>query len=140
MLPQEAAMFAAPRRCRLVIRVLVLTLLSGALLAAIPMNVTRAETCDLTGKRATSQIDARKGRLLLTVLHDASGSLDQSVALQLTMAFAENGSARARGVIHLLDADPPALLVATGEAQVDCTDGDITGLTVPVKSPSGGDG
>jgi hypothetical protein len=104
------------------------------------MHVARAETCDLTGERATSPIDARKGRLLITALHDASGRLDGALAFQLTIAFAEDGSARASGVIHLPDADPPALLVATGEALVDCTDGDITGLMVPVKSPSGGDG
>jgi hypothetical protein len=134
-------MFPIPRPCRLNTRLLSLTLLSGAfLLAAIPMAVAQAETCDLTGKPGTRQTDARKGRLLLTVLHDASGQLDGAVAPQLTITFVEDGSARAHGTIHLSDADPPAVLMATGEARVVCQDGGITGLTVSVRHPSGDTG
>jgi hypothetical protein len=129
------------RPCRPIIRFVSLTLLSGALLlASVPVDVARAETCDFTGKPGTSQIDARKGRLLLTVLHDASGALDGANAAQLTLTFDEDGNARAHGVLHLPDADPPAVLVATGEAQMDCdTLGTgITSLGVRVFQPSGG--
>ena len=127
-------------------RALVLALLSGVLLlVAAPMAAAQAETCDLTGEPGTSPIDARKGRVLITVLHDASGSLDQPVDLQLTITFVENRAhgndfERVSGTVVIPGADPPAVLVATGEVEVECTDGDFTGLTVPVKSPSGGDG
>jgi hypothetical protein len=148
MLPQEAAMFPVPHPGSMLIRALVLALLSGALLLEpTPMAVAQAETCDLTGEPDTSQIDAPKSRVLITVLHDASGSLDQSVDLQLRITFVENRAHgndfyRVSGTVVIPAADPPAILVATGEVDIDCDDlgTDITSLTVPVKSPSGGDG
>jgi hypothetical protein len=46
------------------------------------------------------------------------------------VAFAPDGSARAHGVIHLLDTDPPAVLVATGQALVIFDERGINGLTL----------
>src|SRR5918995_7406433 len=146
MIPQEAAMFPVIHLWPTLTRALVLALLSGVLLlVAAPMAAGQAETCDLTGEPGTSPIDARKGRVLITVLHDASGPPDQPVDLQLTITFVENRAhgndfERVSGTVVIPGADPPAVLVATGEVEVECTDGDFTGLTVQVKSPSDGDG
>jgi hypothetical protein len=146
MLAQEAAMFPVTHFWPRLTRALVPALLSGALLfVAAPIAAAQAEACDLTGEPGTSPIDARKSRVLITVLHDASGPLDQVVDLQLTITFVENRAhgtdlERVSGTVVIPAADPPAVLVATGEVEVGCAGGDITGLTVPVKFPSGGDG
>jgi hypothetical protein len=56
--------------------------------------------------------------------------------IQIEVRIAEDGSAAAHGVLHLADEDPPAVLVATGEAEVTCDSLGITSLQVPVFQPS----
>src|SRR5918995_5756322 len=117
MLAQEAAMFPVTHFWPWLTRALVLALLSGALLfEPAPMATAQAEECDLTGEPGTSPTDARKGRVLITALHDASGFLDQAVDLQLTITFVENRAhgtdvERVSGTVVIPAADPPAVLV-----------------------------
>jgi hypothetical protein len=122
-----------------VIRFLVLVLLTGALLLApLPLRAAHDDTCHLLATLDGARFYA--GRF---VFRQGKGAEPPPpFSFQLLVKIAPDGTATARGVLHLADEDAPAVLVATGEAKVVCNELGITGLSVdllePSSSPRGG--